>query len=91
MKKKVLATLLAATMVFSLAACGGKKDEGKQATAGTVRPRQRKSRIKWNDNWCMYAYTVHLSVGLMTEITCRQSWKQRDMKLQTICGRSASG
>lgn len=41
MKKKVLATLLAATMVFSLAACGGKKDEGKKATAGTVKTEEQ--------------------------------------------------
>lgn len=41
MKKKVLATLLAATMVFSLAACGGKKDEGKQATAGTIKTEEK--------------------------------------------------
>ncbi len=41
MKKKVLATLLAATMVFSLAACGGKKDEGKKATSGTVKTEEQ--------------------------------------------------
>lgn len=41
MKKKVLATLLAATMVFSLVACGGKKDEGKKATSGTVKTEEQ--------------------------------------------------
>lgn len=41
MKKKILATLLAATMVFSLAACGGKKDDGKAATSGTVKTEEQ--------------------------------------------------
>ena len=36
MKKKVLAVLLAATMVFSVAACGSKKSNEKKATSGTV-------------------------------------------------------
>ena len=41
MKKKVLAVLLAATMVFSFAACGSKKDDGKKATAGTVKTEEK--------------------------------------------------
>ena len=36
MKKKVLAVLLAATMVFSVAACGSKKSNEKKSTSGTL-------------------------------------------------------
>ena len=36
MKKKMLALVMTAAMVFSMAACGEKKDSGKEATSGTV-------------------------------------------------------
>ena len=53
MKKKILATLLAATMVFSLAACGGKKDDGKQATSGTVKTEKQEESNGMTIGICM--------------------------------------
>lgn len=53
MKKKILATLLAATMVFSLAACGGKKDDGNQATSGTVKTEKQEESNGMTIGICM--------------------------------------
>lgn len=53
MKKKILATLLAATMVFSLAACGGKKDDGKAATSGTVKTEKQEESNGMTIGVCM--------------------------------------